>query len=61
MHKGIAKKAVPDFFYARYKMAKITVQNTEITVIHQEDDDFISLTEWQKANCRNTLFSDGLV
>ena len=22
MHKGIAKKAVPDFFYARYKMAK---------------------------------------
>lgn len=49
MHKGIAKKAVPDFFYARYKMAKITVQNTEITVIHQEDDDFISLTDMAKS------------
>lgn len=55
MHKGIAKKAVPDFFYARYKMAKITVQNTEITVIHQEDDDFISLTDMAKSQLQEHI------
>ena len=55
MHKGIAKKAVPDFFYARYKMAKITVQNTEITVIHQQDDDFISLTDMAKSQLQEHI------
>ena len=30
-------------------MAKITVQNTQITVIKQNEDDYISLTDMLKA------------
>ncbi len=36
-------------------MAKITVQNTEITVIHQEDDDFISLTDMAKSQLQEHI------
>ena len=36
-------------------MAKITVQNTEITVIHQQDDDFISLTDMAKSQLQEHI------
>lgn len=42
-------------------MAKIKVQNTEITIVSHNDDDYISLTDMARSQFRNTLFSDGSV
>ena len=36
-------------------MAKITVENTEITVIHQNKDDFISLTDMTKSQLQEHI------
>lgn len=36
-------------------MAKITVENTEITVIHQNEDDFISLTDMAKSQLQEHI------
>ena len=36
-------------------MAKITVENTEITVIHQNEDDFISLTDTAKSQLQEHI------
>ena len=36
-------------------MAKITVQNTQITVIKQNEDDYISLTDMLKARRRKMV------
>ena len=41
-------------------MAKITVQNTQITVIKQNDDDYISLTDMLKAKDGEFFFSNWL-
>lgn len=41
-------------------MAKITVQNTEITVIKQNEDDYISLTDMLKAKDGEFFFSNWL-
>ena len=36
-------------------MAKITVENTEITVIHQNEDDYISLTDMARSNLQEHI------
>ena len=36
-------------------MAKITVENTEITIIHQNEDDFISLTDMAKSQLQEHI------
>ena len=36
-------------------MAKLTVETTEITVIHQNDDDFISLTDMAKSQLQEHI------
>jgi len=41
-------------------MAKITVQNTQITVIKQNEDDYISLTDMLKAKDGEFFFSNWL-
>ena len=41
-------------------MAKITVQNTQITVIKQNEDDYISLTGMLKAKDGEFFFSNWL-
>ena len=41
-------------------MAKITVQNTQITVIRQNEDDYISLTDMLKAKDGEFFFSNWL-
>ena len=41
-------------------MAKITVQNTQITVIRQNKDDYISLTDMLKAKDGEFFFSNWL-
>jgi len=41
-------------------MAKITVQNTQITVIMQNEDDYISLTDMLKAKDGEFFFSNWL-
>ena len=41
-------------------MAKITVQNTKITVIKQNEDDYISLTDMLKAKDGEFFFSNWL-
>lgn len=41
-------------------MAKITVQNTQITVIKQNDDDYISLTDMLRAKDGDFFFSNWL-
>ena len=43
-----------------YTMAKITVQNTQITVIRQNEDDYISLTDMLKAKDGEFFFSNWL-
>ena len=42
-------------------MAKITVQNTKITVIKQNEDDYISLTDMLKAKDGEFFFSNWLL
>ena len=42
-------------------MAKITVQNTQITVIKQNEDDYISLTDMLKAKDGEFFFSNWLL
>ena len=46
--------------YAADDMAKITVQNTQITVIKQNADDYISLTDMLKAKDGEFFFSNWL-
>ena len=41
-------------------LAKITVQNTQITVIKQNEDDYISLTDMLKAKDGEFFFSNWL-
>ena len=41
-------------------MAKITVQNTQITVFRQNDDDYISLTDMLRAKDGDFFFSNWL-
>ena len=41
-------------------MVKITVQNTQITVIKQNEDDYISLTDMLKAKDGEFFFSNWL-
>ncbi len=41
-------------------MAKIIVQNTQITVIKQNEDDYISLTDMLKAKDGEFFFSNWL-
>ena len=41
-------------------MAKITVQNTQITVIKKNEDDYISLTDMLKAKDGEFFFSNWL-
>ena len=42
-------------------MAKIFVQNTQITVIKQNEDDYISLTDMLKAKDGEFFFSNWLL
>ena len=37
-------------------MAKISVENTEITIIHQNEDDYISLTDMAKKSTSRTYY-----
>ena len=48
------------FVTLRLKLAKITVQNTQITVIKQNEDDYISLTDMLKAKDGEFFFSNWL-
>lgn len=40
-------------------MAKIKVENTEISVVNVQNEDYISLTDMHIAKCKSILFSDG--
>lgn len=41
-------------------MAKIKVENTEISVVNVQNEDYISLTDMAHiAKCKSILFSDG--
>lgn len=40
-------------------MAKIKVENTEISVVNVQNEDYISLTDMHIAKCRNILSFDG--
>ena len=42
-------------------MAKITVQNTEITILTNEGDDYISLTDMARSQLQELLFFVGSV
>ncbi len=40
-------------------MTKIKVENTEISIVNVQNEDYISLLIWHIAKCRSILLSDG--